>query len=173
MRPTAFLGVAMLALLLVDTPALAKVAPATLSDLVQRADFIGIVRVDHVGGRIPLVRKRRASATILQSWKGQRDGVVAFVAQPAWMCDISEAKRGEQAVVFILGDRLVLAGRGRMPIFSRGGRRLAAVSPDIVLPPGLATESGPESEYELIRGVGVDDLAAAVALWSSKTAEAR
>jgi hypothetical protein len=160
------------ALLLPESPARAKVAPATLADLVQRADFIGIVRVDRVSERIPLVKPRRAFATILQSWKGQRDGVVSFVAQASWVCDISEAKHGEEAVVFIQGERLVLAGRGRMPIFSRDDRRLAAVWPDVQLPRGLTTEDGPEPEYEFIRGVTVDQLSAAVALSFSRTAEA-
>ncbi len=172
-RTAPLLCVVMVALLLAESSALAKVAPATLADLLRRSDFIGIVRVDRVGGRIPLVKRRRASATILQSWKGQRDGVVSFVAQATWTCDISEANQGEEAVVFIQGDRLVLAGRGRMPIFSRTGRRLAAIWPDVYLPPDLATEEGPEPDDLLIRGVDVDDLAATVARSSSRTAEAR
>src|SRR5262249_26091643 len=172
-RTARVLGVLMTAVLLKESSAHAKIAPATLADLVQRADFIGVVHVDRVSGRIPLVKSRRAFATILESWKGQRDGVVSFVAQASWVCDISEAKQGEEAIVFIRGDRLVLAGRGRMPIFSREDRRLAAVWPDVQLPRGLATEDGPEPEYEFIRGVSVDGLSAAVALSSSRTAEAK
>ena len=171
MRSTSILCTAIAVALFAEPPAVAKVAPATLADLVQRADFIGIVRVDRVSSRIPLLKRRRASAAILQSWKGQSSGALNFVAQAEWICDISEAKQGEEAVVFIEGDRLVLAGRGRMPIFARDGRRLAAVWPDVQLPPGLRTEDGPEPEYSFIRSVAVDDLAAAVAVSLSRTVE--
>ena len=171
MRPivkaTSIVTAAVAISLIAGSPATAKVVPATLAELVQRADFVGIVRVDSVSTRIPLLKRRRASATILQSWKGQRSGTVRFIAQATWTCDISEARAGEEAIVFIEGDRLVLAGRGRMPIFAREGRRLAAVWPDVRLPPGLGTEDGPEPEYGFIRGVGVAYLAAAVAASSS------
>jgi hypothetical protein len=158
--------------LVAGSPAKAKVAPATLGDLVQRADFVGIVRVDRVSTRIPLLRRSRASATILQSWKGQPSGTVRFIAQPSWICDITEAKVGEEAIVFVERDQLLLAGRGRMPIFTREGRRLAAVWPDVKLPPDIRMEDGPEPEYRFIRGAVVDDLAAAVALPSPSTAKA-
>ena len=149
-------------MLLWTQAALAKVAPERLADLVQTSDFIGIVRVDGVTGRIPLIRQRRASATILQSWKGSRTGVVAFIAQPTSTCDISEAKRGEEVVVFIQGERLALAGRGRMPIFMRDGRRYAAIWDDVILPASLFVTKGPDGEYEFVRGVLVEDLLAEV-----------
>ena len=166
MKTTSMLTAAIVIGLIAESPVAAKVAPATLADVVQRADFIGIVRVDSVSTRIPLLKRRHASATILQSWKGQPNGKVRFIAQATWTCDISEAKVGEEAIVFIEGDRLVLAGRGRMPIFTRQGRRLAVIWPDVQLPRGLRTEDGPEPEYSFIRSVGVNDLAAAVAVSS-------
>jgi hypothetical protein len=162
LKAASILGAAIVASLLAESAALAKVAPSHLADLVREADFIGIVRVDRVGGRIPLIRPRRATATILQSWKGQREGSVTFVAQPTWSCDTSDARRGEEVVVFIEGDSLLLAGQGRMRIFERAGRRLATIWPGVLLPPDLDTEAGPEPEYGFLRGVGVDDLAAAV-----------
>jgi hypothetical protein len=165
---TAFLAMT----LITQSPVVAKVAPARLADLVQRADFVGVIRVDSVSTRIPLLKRRRASATILQSWKGQPSGTVHFIAQATWACDISEAKVGEEAIVFAQSDRLVLAGRGRMPIFTRESRRLAAIWPDVQLPPGLRTEDGPEPEYGYIRSVAIDDLAAAVAASLSRTANA-
>jgi hypothetical protein len=173
MRRASFAAVAMVALLVAESSSYAKVAPATLADLVQWSGFIGIVRVTRVSGRIPFVKMRRATATILESWKGQKQGTVSFVAQATWICDISEARQGEEAIVFIEGDRLVLAGRGRMPIFDRGGRRLAAVWSDVYLPCALATEEGPEPQYSFIRGVAVDGLMAAVAASSSRSAEVK
>jgi len=133
-KTTSMLTAAIVIGLIAASPVAAKVAPATLADVVQRADFIGIVRVDSVSTRIPLLKRRHASATILQSWKGQPNGKVRFIAEATWTCDISEAKVGEEAIVFIEGDRLVLAGRGRMPaniLVSDDGRcrkRLAEIS---------------------------------------------
>jgi hypothetical protein len=83
---------------------------------------------------------------------------VTFVAAPTWICDISDAKNGEEAVVFVRDGSLVHAGRGRMPIFTRDGRRLAAIWPDVRLPAGVTTDDGPEPEYRFIRAVGVSDL---------------
>jgi hypothetical protein len=171
-KATSILTTAVAIALIGGSPVAAKVAPTTLTDAIQRADFVGIVRVDSVSIRIPLLKRRWASATILKSWKGQPSGRVRFIAQATWTCDISDAKVGEEAIVFIEGDQLVLAGRGRMPIFTREGRRLAAIWPDVQLPHGLRTEDGPEPEYTFIRSVGVDDLAAAVAASSSKAANA-
>jgi hypothetical protein len=156
-------------LLLTQVPAPAKIKPASLADLVRTADFIGIVRVDDVAGRIPLLRRRRASATIVQAWKGPPTGVVTFIAQPTWTCDLSDASRGEEIVAFVEGDRLALAGRGRMPIFLREGRRYAAVFSEVILPAGLATTAGPDRESTLVRGVLVDDLVAEVSKSTRKT----
>src|SRR2546422_6284493 len=110
---------------LAGSSALAKVATIELAELARDAEFIGVVRVERVSFGIPLLRRARARATILESWKGQASGTVTFVAAPTWICDISDAKKGEEAVVFIRGRSLEHAGRGRMPIFTRSGRRLA------------------------------------------------
>ena len=153
--------------------ALARVRLMSLSEFVQDSEFIGVVRVARIGVGIPFLKRRRATATILESWKGRASGSVTFRAAPTWTCDISDAKQGEEVVVFIQGGELQLAGRGRMPIFLREGRRLAAMWPDVRLPPGLATEAGPEPQYDFIRGVGVDALHAVVATLVSEKAETR
>ena len=151
----------------------ASVATITLMELAERAEFIGIVRVDRIRGGIPFLRRPRATATILESWKGQAQGKVTFVAAPTWICDISDAKSGEEAVVFVRDGSLLHAGRGRMPIFARDGRRLAAIWPDVRLPAGVITEEGPEPEYRFIRGVGVIDLQNAIAKLSSAVSDTR
>ena len=143
-------------MLIAERPAAAKVAPATLAEMVRRADFVGIVRIDRVTKRIPLLRRRRASGTILQSWKGRRSGAVSSVAQATWICDISEAKKGELALIFLEGDRLLLAGRGRMPIFTREGRRFAACGRMFAFP----LTSGP-------RTVRIPNMASSAALPST------
>jgi hypothetical protein len=150
-----------------EAPVAASIAPITLGALAERAEFIGIVRVDRISWGVPFLRRPRAMATILDSWRGQAQGKVTFVAAPTWICDISDAKNGEEAVVFVRDGSLLHAGRGRMPIFTRDGRRLAAIWPDVRLPEGVTTEDGPEPEYPFIRAVGVIDLQNALAKLSS------
>jgi hypothetical protein len=146
------------------TPMAAKVVMISLADLAQRAEFIGVVRVDRIGMGIPFLRQPRADATILESWKGKAQGRVRFVAAPTWACDISDAKKGEEAIVFVSDGALLHSGRGRMPVFTRDGRRLATIwVADVILPAEISIEDGPEPEYRFIRAVGVDDLRDAVA----------
>lgn len=160
-RTTTFMA-ALLFAAFPESVAIASVRPMTLAEFAQDAEFIGVVRVDRVSVGIPFLKRPRATATILESWKGKATGTVRFGAAASWVCDISDARKGEEAVVFIRDGELVLAGRGRMPIFTRDGRRLAAIWPDVRLPPGITTEAGPEPEYEFIRGIGVTDLHDAV-----------
>jgi hypothetical protein len=154
------------------TPVAAKVAPVVLADLTRQAEFVGVVRVDRVSVRIPLILRRRATASVLEGWKGQSAGRVTFGASLTWACDISDANEGEEVVAFVRDGRLLQAGRGRMPIFSRNGRRLAAVWTDVRLPVGLGTEPGPDPAFASVRAVGVDDLRQAVAAVLSTTAAA-
>ena len=119
--------IVLLAILPRVEPVAVKVLSISLAELTERAEFVGIVRVDRISAGMPLLRRRRATATILDSWKGQVEGRASFVAAPTWVCDISDAERNEEAVVFIRDGQLLHAGRGRMPIFSREGRRLAAI----------------------------------------------
>jgi hypothetical protein len=37
----------------------------------------------------------------MDRWRGQAQGKVTFVAAPIWVCDISDAKNGEEAVVSV------------------------------------------------------------------------
>jgi hypothetical protein len=167
LRKTSAIIVLMAISVLGEAPVAARVAPITLGELAERAEFIGIVRVDRISWGVPLVLRPRAMATILDSWRGQAQGKVMFVAAPTWICDISDAENGEEAVVFVRDGSLLHAGRGRMPIFTRNARRLAAIWPDVRLPEGVTTEDGPEPEYPFIRAVGVIDLQNAVAKLSS------
>jgi hypothetical protein len=163
LRRTSGIGVLVAVSLLAETTLAAKLGPITLARLAETAEFIGIVRVDRVSVRIPFLRRPRATATILASWKGRAQGKVSFVAAPTWVCDISEANAGEEAVVFLRDGSLLHAGRGRMPVFTRDGRSLAAIWPEVILPTGVTTEDGPEPEYRFIRAVGVGALRDAVA----------
>ena len=169
--PTTTAFLATLALAIAGPMALASVRPMTLAEFTQEAQFIGVVRVERISAHIPFLKRSRATATILDSWKGKTNGTVTFGASATWICDISEARKGEETVVFIENGELKLAGRGRMPIFVRDGRRLAAIWPDVRLPAGLTTEAGPEPQWEFIRAVLVTDLQAAVASLVLDTAD--
>ena len=64
-------------------------------------------------------------------------------------------------------------GPGRMPVFTRDGRRLAAIWNDVRLPADIITEDGPEPEYQFIRAASVNGLRGAIAKMPSATSDAR
>jgi len=170
---TAITLVTMLAVPALAGPsALTGIRHMTPPELVHRAQFIGIVRIERVSVGIPFLKRRRATATILDSWKGQPNGTVTFRASPASRFDVSDAKRGEEAVVFIEGGDLLYSGQGRMPIFLREGRRLAAM-PAGWSWSGLTAESGPDPQNGNFRGVGVEALHDVVVRLVAGEAEAR
>jgi len=152
------LALALAGAMLAGAPALAKLAPITLGELVERAQFIGVVRVERVSAGIPLLKKPRATATVLESWKGEPQESVRFVASPSWTCDSSDAHEGEIAVVFVRDGHLEYAGRGRMPVFERDGESFAAFWPEVRMPPDLPTEAGPDPEALFVRGAPLEAL---------------
>ena len=159
MRHTTFAIAALLALItLAERPVAAKVGMITLEELTDGAEFIGIVRVESVGFGIRYLFQGHATATVLERWKGQARRWIRFGSTSTWSCDISDAHTGEEALVFTEGRQLAHAGRGRMPIFTRDGRRLAAVGPEVRLPATLVVEGGPKPDSDFIRAVSVDDL---------------
>jgi hypothetical protein len=163
-RRTGTIAVGLAIAALAGTVAYAKLPPVTLGELAIDAEFIGVVRVDRVRRGFPLFGRRRATATILQSWKGPSHGDVTFVASSSWTCDISDALEEEEAVVFIRDGVLLHGGRGRMPVFTRDGQRLAAFWPEVRLPSSLLPEAGPQSEGEYVHAVPVGGLREAVAI---------
>jgi hypothetical protein len=86
-------------LLMADSSAHARVAPIKLDELALENDGIAVARVDRivtVGG----VRVAEASVTRpLQGMESVRR--FAFIAQPTWTCDVSNAVWGETVVLFL------------------------------------------------------------------------
>jgi hypothetical protein len=111
---------------------------------------------------VPLLFQSHATATVLDRWKGEPRRWIQFGSSPTWACDISHAIEGEEAVLFIKHRQLLHAGRGRMHIFIRDGRKFATVWGDVRIPPGLVTEDGSTLHPDYIRAVSVDDLRNAV-----------
>ena len=75
--------------------------------------------------------------------------------------------------MFIRDGSLLHGGRGRMPVFTRDGRRLAAIWNEVGLPANIITEEGPEPEYQFIRAASVSGLRGAIAKMPSATSVAR
>ena len=100
-------------------------------------------------------------------------GHVSFVAAPTWICDISDAEKNEEAILFVRDGKLLHAGRGRMPVFTREGRRLATFWSEVILPKDVITEEGPEPEYRFIRAVSVTGLRDVIATMPSATSAAK
>ena len=77
-----------------------------------------------------------------------------------WTCDISDAKKGEEVVLFLTrtkggpGLEICHSGRGRMPLREVRGKTDATLWVfDVRLPEGTATIPGLEPEYSFIRSV--------------------
>lgn len=127
---------------------------------------------------------RVAEAEVLRVVKGERATTkVHFLAQATWTCDISDAKVGETALLFLresswVADEgptlraalrestggsamfvLMHSGRGRMPIRQVGASDFATYWTDVVMPKELENVDGPEPEYSgFIRSAALADL---------------
>ena len=85
---------------LAATETFAKVAAISFDELVQRSDIIGVAKVETVTR--PLIGKRYAEAKMTEVWKGTQTERVEFLASPTWTCDISDAKKGEAVLLFLI-----------------------------------------------------------------------
>ena len=150
----------------------AKVGKMDLKELVARSDLIVVAKVSKVEDgpadakpedeRFSAVRV--ATAEVIETWKGAPPREVRFLASPTWVCDISEAEKGEQVVLFLTRRkeepslRISHSGRGRMPLRMVKGKTYATLWDDVRLPEGTATVPGPEPEYSFIRSVELSKL---------------
>ena len=87
-------------LLLSASPAIAKVASVSLPELVQLSDQVVIgrvLRLHRVSGL------QIAEVEVVETLKGDsRVSRVFFLAQPTWICDITEAEPEETALLFLV-----------------------------------------------------------------------
>jgi hypothetical protein len=148
--------------------ALAKVESMTLKELVAGSDLIVVAKVSRVEDapadtnaedkRFSAVRV--ATAEVIETWKGAPVREIQYLASSTWTCDISDAKKGEEVVLFLTrtkggpGLEICHSGRGRMPLRVVRGRTYATLWVfDVRLPEGTATIPGLEPEYSFIRSV--------------------
>lgn len=132
------------------------IAEDTLENVISYCDFIGLVEVQDVS-------ENTAHAKVVEVWKGNETNEIDFSISPLFVCDISDAVKGETAVVFLDYDEkdseMVIAhfGRGRMPVNLLNGKQYATIWSDIILPVGTKTIEGHEG-YKFIRSVEVSVL---------------
>jgi hypothetical protein len=151
-----------------ECPAAAKVAPVPFERLVQSSDIIVVAQVEsvHTGWS----KKKMATASVLEAWKGESGEAVKFLASPKFTCDINDAVEGERVVLFLylrpFRSSYIIAhrGRGRMPITDIDGNEYATIwSKDIILPEGTPTLPGMQPEYgDFIRSIDLEILKDAV-----------
>jgi hypothetical protein len=148
--------------ILASVSAFAKIAGMPLEEMVRKSDAIVIAHVDRVSA--PLIGKKWAGASVTETWKGATDSEITFLASPTAICDISEAKKGETVVLFLIKDKrarryvLALAGRGRMPVREVDGKRYATFWPEVRLPKNTPTIAGPEPKWDFIESVELERL---------------
>src|SRR5215472_4655258 len=89
----------------------AKVGSVEFSTLVREADVIvlgTVVDVTTVKG------VKVARVKVLETYKGRKVDELFFLAQPTWVCDISEAVKGETALLFLSSYTNPRSGMERM-----------------------------------------------------------
>jgi hypothetical protein len=148
--------------LLTETSALAKVGGISFDELVQRCDIIVVAKVESVTRSIS--GNRFAKAKITEVWNGAETVRVEFLASPTWTCDVSEAKKGETVLLFLVKSdesrsyMIAVSGRGRMPLRIVNGKSYATFWPEVRLPKDTATIDGPDPKWDFIRSVDVETL---------------
>lgn len=108
-----------------------------------------------------------AHVKVTEVLKGAQADYVDVYVNKTWVCDISEAKKGEKILLFTdrdatTGHSLIYAsGRGRMPIDTVEGKEYATFWPEVRMPKSVKTTEGPEPRFVLlIRRADLNDLKA-------------
>jgi hypothetical protein len=138
----------------------------TIQALAAASDLIVVAKVDLVRTGGLLDKKRIASATVLEVWKGKKTGVLEFRAYPLRSNDFSDALAGETAILFLkkAGKKdpyqIAGSGRGRMPVRTvYKGAYASLWIYDILLPKGTHTIDGPDQAMrDALRSVKLNDL---------------
>jgi hypothetical protein len=104
----------------------AKIVSPSLNQLVQKADWIGEIKIfelDTLHGK-----KIKATAKVNKVLKGDPSDSIHFFVYKIWTCDVSTAKAGENCLLFLSGnykERSILwSGRGKFNIVERDAEKL-------------------------------------------------
>ena len=165
--------------LLGTTAAQARVAPATLAELIAAADVIV------VGADSTIDQGKKwdvAHFKVDEVLKGAPPAELLYLASPTWPCDTATAKPGERSLLLLSLQNLpppagpplrtrkgqpvyqiTWSGRGRLPITEVAGEELVTVwTVDVLLPDEMPTVPGPESEFGFIQRVRLSAIRSAV-----------
>ncbi len=146
--------------LLSTSSLLAKVASTTVEDLADRSELIVVAKVEKVSK--PLIGKRYAKATVTEVWKGDQAKSVEFLASPTWTCDISDAKKGETVVLFLVKSKesrsyqIAHSGRGRLVQRTINGKTCVDIWGDVRFPKDTPVASGSDKDW--IRAIEISTL---------------
>ncbi len=98
-------------------------------------------------------RGRVATVRVLETWKGPVRSEVQYTVSPGWfLCDTSDARKGEKVVLFLTKDRIAHFGRGRMPIGAIGGTEVAFIH-EVTFPASLPVRR--QQAYPMREGVSL------------------
>jgi hypothetical protein len=79
----------------------AKVAYLTPDELFADSDLVCIAKVLDVERVFWMPKRKYATASVIEVWKGPSISHVTFRAYPTWACDISSAEEGETVLLFL------------------------------------------------------------------------
>jgi hypothetical protein len=118
--------------LLSASQACARVIPPRIAELVENSELIVAAKVESVSGW-NFIGNRRAKATVTEVWKGAKVDSVEYRVSSTYVCDISDAKKGETVLLFLVKDEkggwvIAWSGRGRMLLTTIDGKAYLSYS---------------------------------------------
>ena len=155
-------GVALVALF-AAAASYAYSAIVSISELTAKSRLVVLARVISIReSRTALGPEKRATAKVLEAWKGAPADHIDYVASPVgWFaCDTSYSRVGETTVLFLERDkgshgyRIAHFGRGRMPVVAVGNQSHAAVY-EVTFPTGIVVR---QQQYPFLFTVPVEKL---------------
>lgn len=130
--------------------AAAKLASIPIEELVAQSDAIVIARVSQVtSAKVPAHPSRSgnvvyADAIAQRALKGSVAGNFRFLAQVAFICEVTGAMKDEDALLFLYRDsdgslNIMAFGHGRMPLRTVNGKQYVTPTSYIILPKDVPT----------------------------------
>jgi hypothetical protein len=139
-------------LLISAPPVHAMVIPPRIAQLAEASEMIVLAKVKSVNGWA-IAKNRRATATVIETWKGPKTEIVEYRVSPTFACDISDANRDETVLLFLAKDKkahweIVWSGRGRMPLRMVNGKEYLTHFGDVIFPAETVSIRTPEKNED-------------------------
>ena len=141
-------------------------ALVSIAELAAESQVVLLARVISIReSRTALGPEKRATAEVLEVWKGTAGSRIEYIASPGWFsCDTSHARAGETIALFLERDkdsgsyRIAHFGRGRMPVLAVGNERHASIY-EVSFPKGVVVR---QQAYPFLFTVPIQKLEAIV-----------